>query len=224
MKVAACVTNISRIADIGSDHAHLSKYLLDNGKVSSVLNVEVRQGPYEASCKTLAAYIRLGAAKVILSYGIDDVSPAETDAVIIAGMGGGTMIDILSKNPTHTRSFQKLILQPQHAVADVRRYLIENHFEIVEEYLAKEGEKFYEIICASPANTAQFREEIFYHIPYGCLQNRCEEFLPFLKHKQAQQRKIVDSCKNNIGRRAVNKALEANKRIAEIQKLIDTIQ
>ncbi len=224
MEVAACVVNLSSIADIGSDHAYLSKYLLDNGHVDRVLNVEVRQGPYDASCKTLAAYLQNGVAKVILSYGIDDVSPAEADAVIIAGMGGSTIIDILNKDLSHTRSFKKLVLQPQHAIAEVRKYLIGHSFHITQERIAREGDKFYEIICAVPAKSKQHREEMYYHIPSLCLGNPCENLLPFLKHKQMQQEKIIAACQKKHSRSAVEKNKEARQRLAELNKIIASLK
>lgn len=80
MKIADCIHGLSSIADIGSDHSHLSKYLLENKIISYALNVEVKSGPYMVSCKNLSPYIEAGKAKVLLSYGIDDVAPGEVEA------------------------------------------------------------------------------------------------------------------------------------------------
>mgnify|MGYP003754101707 CR=1 FL=1 len=223
MKIADCIHGLSSIADIGSDHSHLSKYLLENKIISYALNVEVKSGPYMVSCKNLSPYIEAGKAKVLLSYGIDDVAPGEVEAIVIAGMGGSTIIEILNKNLSHTRSFQQLILQPQHAIAEVRRFLIENAFQIVAEHLVKEEAKFYEIICACPASKKQFREDIYYHIPYLCLSEPCEELLPFLNYKKRQQEKILAACHNKTSPRAKQAMDEAHQKILAIQKIINTL-
>ncbi len=80
--------------------------------------------------------------------GLEPIRPFEVDTVIIAGMGGLLIRDILDKDKTKRDSITYFILQPNIASRELREYLYENNFEIIDESLVKEDGKFYEIIYA----------------------------------------------------------------------------
>lgn len=53
-----------------------------------------------------------------LGSGIDVLSEGETDDLIIAGMGGMLMTEILGKDPYKAKSFKKIVLQPRNNIGD----------------------------------------------------------------------------------------------------------
>lgn len=65
--------------------------------------------------------------------------PEKTDAVVIAGMGGETIAQILEAAPwVRTRKIP-LVLQPMSSIPELRQRLGEDGFHILEERLAREG-------------------------------------------------------------------------------------
>ena len=72
----------------------------------------------------------------------------EADCLMIAGMGGVLMHQILSENMKITLSCRELVLQPQSNLDIVRKFLRENNFIIDKEDMVKEDDKYYTVIHA----------------------------------------------------------------------------
>ncbi|HMM20226.1 MAG TPA: class I SAM-dependent methyltransferase [Selenomonadales bacterium] len=145
--VAGLVPRGSRVADIGTDHAYLPVHLITSGIARYAVAGDVHRGPYEAARDTLE---RSGLAERIdlrLGDGIGILRPGEVDTVVIAGMGGATIIDILSREPEVVASLARLILQPMQAASSLRRWLFANGWRAVEEELAEEDGRLYEVMA-----------------------------------------------------------------------------
>lgn len=78
-----------------------------------------------------------------LSDGLQKLQPDETDTILIAGMGGGLILHILSQSQKVAKSAKELILQPQSEVYQVRAYLFSEGYELLEENMVLEDGKFY---------------------------------------------------------------------------------
>ena len=68
-----------------------------------------------------------------LSDGLENLSPSEAEVILIAGMGGGLTVHILSEGLDRIRLAGDLVLQPQSERGAVRRFLLEHDFYIAEE-------------------------------------------------------------------------------------------
>ena len=223
-KIADFTHGLKSIADIGSDHSYLAKYLLDKNIISYALCVEAVLGPYNKSHKNLIKYINEGKADVILSYGIDDVSPDIIEGIIIAGMGGNLILEILSKNTEKLREFKRIILQPQNAHSDVRKFLHRNGLEIINEAVVYEKNKFYEIICAESADEIKSREDIFYEIPLLCVTNKSPEIFDFIKYKQQKLNNIIKSCQNKNTKLSEKRIIDAKNKIKDLEEVLKCLQ
>jgi len=215
---------LNSIADIGSDHSYLAKYLLDKNIISYTLCVEAVLGPYNKSRANLNEYICSGKADVILSCGIDDVSPEIIDGIVIAGMGGNLILEILSKHKEKIKKFKRLILQPQNAQADVRKFLHNSGFEIIGESVVYEKNKFYEIICAETADKVSVREEIFYEIPLLCVLNKSPGICDFIRYKQQKLNNIIKSCKDKNTKLSVKRISDADAKIKDLEVILKCLQ
>ena len=139
-----------KIADIGTDHAFLPCYLLREKIASAAIGVEVNKGPYHKACATVEEYDLLEKIEIRLGDGLAVIKPGEVNAIIIAGMGGTVIRDILEKSPQVVASLDKLIIQPMRAPELVREWLVEHAWSISEEELIYEDKRFYQIIGAIP--------------------------------------------------------------------------
>lgn len=138
----------SRVADIGTDHAYLPAFLLLNSRVESAVAADLRKGPLENAEATVRSCSLEDKVSLRLSDGLASVRPDEADDIVIAGMGGILIAEILQKAPWVKDSAKRLILQPQSHDEDVRRFLFENGFDIIKEDACFEDGKAYICMCA----------------------------------------------------------------------------
>ncbi|MDQ0058348.1 tRNA (adenine(22)-N(1))-methyltransferase [Paenibacillus harenae] len=149
-KIADYVTEGSRIADIGSDHAMLPVYLLQSNKCPSGIAGELNEGPYEAARKQAADAGLSKRLAVRQGDGLAVLQPGEADTVTIAGMGGSLMSDILEAGAQAGKlsGVQELVLQPNVGEDTVRRWLRHHGWYLAEESILEEDGKIYEIMRA----------------------------------------------------------------------------
>jgi tRNA (adenine22-N1)-methyltransferase len=161
--IAALVPPGEPVADIGTDHAFLPVYLVGEGLVPRAVAGEVNPGPFKVAGEALD---RLGLAeRVSLRFGdgLDVLTAGEVVTVVIAGMGGATIVDILAARPEVTGSLRRLVLQPMQAAAVLRRWLATSGWRLVAEALVEEDGRLYEIVAAEPG-AAEDCEPILYEI------------------------------------------------------------
>ncbi|NMA85718.1 MAG: SAM-dependent methyltransferase, partial [Tissierellia bacterium] len=147
-KIADFVPNNSIVADIGCDHGYIPIYLIKNNISKKVIAVDISENSIEKTIENVKNNNLEEDIEIRIGDGLDKILPFEIDTVIIAGMGGLLIRDILDKDKVKTNTISNFILQPNIASKELREYLYENNFEIIDEELVKEGDKFYEIIYA----------------------------------------------------------------------------
>ena len=154
-RVASFVPNGSKVCDVGSDHAYLPVYLIQNKKITSAIAGEVVEGPFLSAKQTVRDYriedhieVRFGDGLKILS------KEDEVMAVTICGMGGELISRILEAgySGSHLNGRERLILQPNVAEHYVREWLMNHSYQIVEETVVSDNHRLYEIIVAEPSN------------------------------------------------------------------------
>ena len=121
----------ARLADVGTDHAYLPACLLMEGKIPSAIAADLREGPLRRARETAAEYGCGDRMAFRLCDGLSGIRPEETDAVVIAGMGGETIAQILEAAPwVRTRKIP-LVLQPMSSIPELRQWLGEDGFHIL---------------------------------------------------------------------------------------------
>ena len=149
--VASYVQKGSRLADVGSDHAYLPLFLVENSTIDFAVAGEVVQGPYQSALKNVAQAGQLEQIQVRLANGLSAIeSSDQIDTITIAGMGGRLIADILEADLAKLAGVQRLILQPNNREDELRIWLQEQGFQIVAEEMVTENQKFYEILVVEP--------------------------------------------------------------------------
>lgn len=147
-RVADMVENSRAVADIGCDHGYVSIYLVESGRTRHAYAMDVRRGPLSKAVEHVKQKALETQIECRLSDGLEKLAPGEADTLILAGMGGLLMVDILKRGSSHMRGDEVLILQPQSDIAAVRRYIYEIGYQIqAEDMLVEEG-KYYMILRA----------------------------------------------------------------------------
>ena len=111
--VAEFVTPGGCLVDVGTDHGYVPIALLEQKKISSAIAMDVNRGPLERAREHIAQYQMGDYIETRLSDGLHALRAGEGDSLLIAGMGGGLTIRILSEGEPLLSGFRELILEPQ---------------------------------------------------------------------------------------------------------------
>ena len=192
-----------RVADIGTDHGYLLDACINKG-ITFGQGIENKKGPYDRALLTLNKHVLNGKIKLSLSDGLDDLD-SSIDTVVIAGMGGELISQIIEANKEKAKKIKKLILEPNIRIYELRNYLSENSFEIINEDIVEENGKFYEIIVVKYneyCDKISEKEKIFGPI---LLKNKSNIFINKWKYRINQinnifekNDKIVDDLLNQL--------------------------
>ena len=137
-------------ADVGTDHGYLGIHLLQTGSCSHVIAADLREKPL-ASAKANARLFRVEERmSFVLSDGLQNIVPGSFDCLICAGMGGDLIAGILAAAPWLDGGNYTLILQPQSAANDLRRWLGERGWSIERERLVRDGRFLYAVLRVRP--------------------------------------------------------------------------
>lgn len=130
-------------ADVGCDHGYCSEYMLKNRLCEKAILSDISKGSLAKAETLLAEYIADGRAVSVLGDGFYGV-PSDTEEVLIAGMGGSEIVDILS-DKKYGFMPKRFVFQPMHDAEKLRRYLLENGGDIERDFTFEDG-KFYDVI------------------------------------------------------------------------------
>lgn len=185
MSVASGVTKGNRLADIGTDHGYIPIYLVSEGIVPSAIAMDVNQGPLDRADAHIREYGLEDKIGTRLSNGLEKLDADEADTIVIAGMGGALMTNILSQGSHVVAAGKELILQPQSEIFKVRRFLHENGYRIEKEQIVLEEGKYYFILKAVPG-VQTFAEDYLYEYGEYLLKEKdplMKEYLEWEMHK-----------------------------------------
>jgi tRNA (adenine22-N1)-methyltransferase len=139
------------VADIGTDHGLVPVEAVVRREAGHAVAADVNAGPLQAASDYIAACGLTGKIDTRLGSGLTVLTENDRiDTVVIAGMGGTLITDILEQGREHLRSVQKLILQPNVSADRIRRWLLDNGWKLTREQILKEERHVYEILTAMP--------------------------------------------------------------------------
>ena len=158
LKIIHDMVSNSVVADIGSDHGKLMIALVQSGKVQKGFAVENKEGPFERLRSNLIHYHVNDKVTPLFSDGIKDIT-RDVSTIVIAGMGGQTIVNILKAHPEKLVSVQTIIIDAHTAVPFARKEICQMGFAIADEQIVKEDDIFYEIIKFIKAEQAIISDE-----------------------------------------------------------------
>ena len=95
--LADMVPQGARLADIGTDHGYLPVWLMQQGRIASAIAADIGPEPLAHARRTAEEYGT--ALDLRLCDGLRGIAAHEADTVVMAGMGGETIIHILTDSP-----------------------------------------------------------------------------------------------------------------------------
>lgn len=141
--VAGLVNKGARVADIGTDHAYLPIYLVQNGISNKVYACDVRKEPLRRAKLHIDEYGLSDKITTQLCDGLKGINKGDVDTVTICGMGGKLMKNILKAGIDKLGDNTQLVLSAQSELRDFRKYLLETGIDIKSEHMLLEDGKYY---------------------------------------------------------------------------------
>ena len=141
--VASLVNKGARVADIGTDHAYLPIYLVQNEISNKVYACDVRKEPLRRAKLHIDEYGLSDKITTKLCDGLKGINKGDVDTVTICGMGGKLMKNILKAGIDKLGDNTQLVLSAQSELKDFRKYLLETGIDIKSEHMLLEDGKYY---------------------------------------------------------------------------------
>ncbi len=196
MTAASMVRKGSSVIDIGTDHGYLPCWLVQNKIAKKAIAGDVRPMPLQSAVNTIKLCGLEDKISAVLSDGLENIPENDGDTIILAGMGGILISDILSKKQWIKKDNIEIIAQPMTHCEKAREYFIENGFEIKEEKGCFSQGHYYCVIRAVYSGKVQIYEKGY--IYYGKLKDNEDEFSKeYLKGQLNRLKKRYNALKEN---------------------------
>lgn len=187
------IASDDKVMDVGCDHAKLDIYLVQAGIVNKIYVCDVNPNALQNGIDNIERYELSSNVIPILGYGIERVSSYDVDVLVISGMGSKNIIDILS-SPNLDRIY-KLVLQSNNNHYELRKYIVEKGFTIVEEEVIRDGKKTYvNIVAIRDYRITSYKEEEY---EFGPILITRKENLNYFKELLAQYENILFASKSD---------------------------
>ncbi|MDR3541426.1 MAG: class I SAM-dependent methyltransferase [Desulfosporosinus sp.] len=147
--VASFVPEGTNLGDIGTDHAYLPIALYETHQISRAVAVDIHEGPYQSALTAVKGRHLEAVIDVRFGDGLMPLEAGEINVLTLAGMGGRTMLDILSARPDVLDSVVDLIVQPQGGEGAVRLALLCGGWRLKAERLVEEDDRIYSVMAYS---------------------------------------------------------------------------
>ena len=175
-------------ADIGTDHAYIPIELIKRGMAKRVIASDVNKGPLEIAAANIRQEGFSDKIETRLGSGLSVLKKGEAGQIIIAGMGGELIQNIIEADK-ETALSAELLLQPMNSQYELRKYLMSNGFVIQSEDIAVEGFKVYNIMVVKKGEAVPFEKDVHYHIPPYLKDN--ENYMHLYAKKEREFKRVI---------------------------------
>lgn len=178
---AAMVRPGVALADIGTDHAYLPIWLAKQGMVSHAIAADVKLRPLQKAQINIQRYHVQDTVSARLSDGLNAVFETEADDIVIAGMGGEMIIQIIAAAPWLKEEQKHLILQPMTSAEQLRGFLAEQSFEVLREQAVEDDGRVYTALLVQYSIEKFHVDDLYPHI--GKLDAESEDNRAYIRRR-----------------------------------------
>lgn len=210
-----------RICDVGTDHGYVPIQLVLEGKSPYAIAMDINKGPLLAAKEHVD---REGLSEKIdlrLSDGLEKLKPGETDTIVIAGMGGALMQQILTKGEEAAKSAKELILQPQSEWKEFREFLHREEYKILSEEMLMEEGKYYLILLTVPGKETSVWSDTENRYGKYLLERQDPVLKAYLSFRLSVEEKILSQLEKSAeGEKSIERKRSVKEEIERISKVL----
>jgi tRNA (adenine22-N1)-methyltransferase len=217
--IASMVDKCESVADIGTDHGYIPIYLIKNRVCKRAVASDINKGPVEKAKFNVRIEDLQDKIDCRLGGGLSTIKRGEAQGIVIAGMGGNLIRDIIEERIDIFKEAEFAILQPVQNPEVLREYIYTKGYKIIDEDLCIDENKFYEIIKIKYDNNIQAVDSIFYEIGEKLLSKNHPLVKEFVQYKIQRCEKIFHSIKDNTDL-AQKRKVELKEKIKRLEELL----
>lgn len=218
--IKSMVSKCNVAADIGTDHGYVAEMLLQDNICDKVIATDLNEGPLNRAIEHLTSLNLNSKCDFRLGSGLTVLNENEAETIIVAGMGGELIADIIETSKNIALKAKELILQPMTTGDKLRQYLHENGFKIIDENIVKELHYYYFIIKAVPGKDV-IKDEIYYEISKIVLDKKDPLMLEYLNKVLNINENIIKSIEKNTNSDYNEKIEVLRKKNEKIRELME---
>ncbi|NKF07028.1 SAM-dependent methyltransferase [Clostridium gasigenes] len=221
--IADHIDKVISLSDIGTDHGYIPLYALNKGLCEKAIASDINKDPLDKARLNALLEGMGDELEFRLGGGLEPIKEGEVQAVIIAGMGGKLIKDILEKDITKVDNLDYLILQPAQNPEGLREYLYTNDYEIISEDLCKDDGKYYELFKVKRKKDENTElDSIYYEISPKLLMSKHPLMKEYLQSKLENYNKILEAVSAEVNSDLANiKKVEIEEKIVVISSMIN---
>ncbi len=133
------------LCDVGTDHGYLPCYMIENGLCKKAYACDIAPGPLSSAETHIKERSLSDKITAILSDGLDNVEKGDITDVVIAGMGGELIADIIARCGW-LKDGITLVLQPMTKPDILRKRLYDLGFCVKSELACISGRFVYSVM------------------------------------------------------------------------------
>lgn len=209
--IASCIEKDSIVADIGCDHAYLPIILTENRISKKCYAMDNKKGPLEAAKKNIVERGFQEDIVTILSDGFDKL-PDDVDTVVMAGMGFATVKTIIQNDIEKAKKLKRIVIQVNKQVEQLRRWLNEQSFSIVDEKIVEDG-FIYQIVVVTFGTKNDYNDDDYM---FGPLL-KMEKSDCFVQYYKQQADSIEQLLQHSL---SISKQTQLKNKLQAIKKIL----
>lgn len=217
------VEDNSIVADIGTDHGIVPYELIKSNKAKKVIASDISEKSLDKLREKLDYLDEPEKIILNVSDGLDNLNEYQVDTIIISGMGGNLIVDILNKNIDVAKSANCLILGANNSLSVLRKFLHDNSFEIIEEVDLFENDKYYQIIKIKVGKQL-FSNDYEYEFGKFLINNKSENLKQYIKQQIENKKTILSNISEKDSDNVKNAIDNINVEIKELEKVLNKIE
>ena len=205
--ISQLIDNDESVIDIGCDHGFLAKMLRIKGNNKLIICSDNKIGPLNNARNNLIGYDNI---HFELTDGVDNIDTV-CDVCVLAGMGHNTVISIIENNENYFRNCKKIIIQVNSVVAQMRQYLSNHKFQIIDECMVYDY-KYYQIMVVKTGQ--QQLNELQIEFGPVLLEKKGEVFLQCYQKQLSHFQSLLSTLpENHPDRSQLSKKIEQIKSV-----------
>ncbi len=215
-----------KILDVGTEHALLPISLIQKGKIDYAIASDIAEKPLKKAKENVERFSLSSNIEIRLGYGLEVLQPDEKlpDVIVIAGLGGRNIIDILSKKVNYWHSYAKLVLQPMNAYLELRRYLLKWDYGFLDEMLVEDNNYIYQVILTGPdgADSKEYNE-LMLEIGPKNISRGGKKLEQYLQQEITRIEAIFENLKNAKREKGKRRCEYLKKRYRQYQEVLQNV-
>jgi tRNA (adenine22-N1)-methyltransferase len=177
------------VADVGCDHGKLACYLVKNKMIETAIASDISEKCL-LKARKLADANGVGAKiDTRLSDGLDKIHSREAETVVISGLGGDVIAEIIIKAVKEDKRFSHFVFGINSHAEKVRQAVLSAGHTIVFDTLTSCAGKVYTIIKTSESEKAEKLDKL--QLLFGRFYKTDEGFKSFAKAELAKKNELL---------------------------------